>query len=246
MYDQPCSNICCACNIHSLGGQRNWVQVFCNGGVATLAACLYILSSGCGEHPLHLLPTSGDDHFHQFEVFYSTLYSLACLSALACCCGDTWASEVGSVMGSAPRLITTWKRVPKGTNGGVSAIGTFSSLCGGLTVGLAYWITWAVFASLRNDQETSTKIVTLVSQLPVVLITGAAGLIGSFVDSILGAMVQYSGYSEKLGRVVNAPGGEGVKHIAGRDIIGNHAVNFVSSLVTALVVPGCWYWAMFR
>lgn len=35
-----------------LGGQRNWVQVLCNGGMATQLALLYILDVGCGELPI--------------------------------------------------------------------------------------------------------------------------------------------------------------------------------------------------
>jgi len=39
-------------NILFLGGQRNWVQVLCNGGMATQLALLYILDVGCGELPI--------------------------------------------------------------------------------------------------------------------------------------------------------------------------------------------------
>lgn len=35
-----------------LGGQRNWIQVLCNGGMATQLALLYLLDSGCGERPV--------------------------------------------------------------------------------------------------------------------------------------------------------------------------------------------------
>ena len=74
-----------------------------------------------------------------------TLYALTCLLALCCNCGDTWASEVGSVVGGTPRLITTWQRVPRGTNGGITGVGILCSIAGDLVVGLAYFVTLFVF-----------------------------------------------------------------------------------------------------
>lgn len=35
-----------------LGGNRNWVQVLCNGGPATFLALVYILDCGAGESPI--------------------------------------------------------------------------------------------------------------------------------------------------------------------------------------------------
>lgn len=34
------------------GGQRNWIQVLCNGGMATQLGLLYLLDVGCGERPI--------------------------------------------------------------------------------------------------------------------------------------------------------------------------------------------------
>ena len=202
------------------------MQVMCNGGVASTAALLYLLSAGMGELPLRLTPGRVDP---------PTLYALACLSALCCSYGDTWASEVGSVVGGAPRLITTWQRVPRGTNGGITGVGILCSIAGGLVVGMAYFVTLVIFLDVDN--------ISLTSQLPVMLVGGVAGLFGSVVDSLLGATVQYSGYSDKLGKVVSKPA-PGVRHISGVDILDNHAVNFVSSLITALVVPAICYYSV--
>jgi len=44
------------------------------------------------------------------------------------------------------------------------------------------------------------------------------------------------GLEEKTGRVVGQPG-PGVVHISGRAVLDNHSVNFVSSLLTALLLP---------
>ena len=211
----------------STGGQRDWVQVVCNGGVASAAALLYLFSAGMGERPLKLSLGRVDP---------PSLYALACLSALCCSCGDTWASEVGSVLGGTPRLITTWQIVPRGTNGGITRVGILCSIGGGLIVGLAYFLTLLVSLGVGGLGSVS-----LMSQLRVMLIGGAAGLFGSVVDSFLGATVQYTGYSEQLGKVVNKPAA-GVRHVSGVDVLDNHAVNFVSSLITAIAIPAvCYY-----
>ena len=69
------------------------------------------------------------------------------LGSLGCCAGDTWASELGTVLNISldskqePRLITQpWRHVPKGTNGGVSLVGFIASFAGGLVVGVAFYL----------------------------------------------------------------------------------------------------------
>jgi uncharacterized protein (TIGR00297 family) len=87
--------------------------------------------------------------------------------ALAAATADTWATEIGSFSTSAPRLITTWKPVPKGTDGGVTLMGTAGGVAGALFLAGA---TALLFSP----------------SLPVVW----AGLAGMFADSGLGATVQ--------------------------------------------------------
>lgn len=199
-----------------IGGQRNWVQVLCNGGIGSLCALLYLYNSGIGEKPINL---SGADMDH------ATVYSLGYLASISCSCGDTWASEVGSAIGGKPRLITTLKSVPRGTNGAITVMGLGCSLAGGLLIGASYYIAVLLF----SVTDTCTP------QWIIVFIGGMAGLVGSLIDSLLGATVQYSGYSEEIKKVVNAPGID-VKHISGYNIIGNHAVNFISALLTSVLV----------
>ncbi|XP_068525292.1 transmembrane protein 19 isoform X1 [Anas acuta] len=200
------------------GGQRNWLQVFCNGGVPTELAILYMIESGPGEIPI--------DFSKQYTASWMCL---SLLGALACSAGDTWASEIGSVMSkSQPRLITTWEKVPVGTNGGITLVGLLSSLLGGMAVGTAYFITQLIFVS---DLDVSAP------QWPIVVFGAAAGLLGSIVDSYLGATMQYSGFDKNTGMVVNHQTKDS-EHISGKSILDNNAVNLFSSVLIALALPG--------
>ncbi|XP_043264749.1 transmembrane protein 19 [Colletes gigas] len=200
------------------GGQRNWIQVLCNGGMATQLAILYLVDIGCTELPID---------FNQN--YRGSWLSVGILGAFACCNGDTWASEIGSVLSSGnPILITTRKRVPRGTNGGVSWVGLLVSALGGITVGLFYYLTILY--------TVDTAMIQLAApQWPVIIVGGIGGLFGSILDSILGATLQYSGMDEN-GIVVEHPG-KGVKYICGRQILDNHSVNLLSSIGIGFTLP---------
>lgn len=200
------------------GGQRNWVQVFCNGGVPTELALLYMIEVGPGEIPI--------DFGKQYSASWMCL---ALLGALACSTGDTWASEVGPVLSkSKPRLITTWEEVPAGTNGGVTTVGLVASFLGGLTVGGAYFLTQCLFVSDLHLADP---------QWPIFLYGGVAGLLGSLLDSFLGANMQYSGFDSSIGKVVSYESAT-TRRICGKPILDNNAVNLFSSVLIALVLPG--------
>ncbi|KAM8739800.1 transmembrane protein 19 [Acanthopagrus schlegelii] len=200
------------------GGQRNWVQVFCNGGVPTELALLFMIEVGPGEIPI------------DFSKQYSASWMcLSLLGAIACSTGDTWASEVGPVLSqSQPRLITTWREVPAGTNGGVTTVGLVASFVGGLAVGVAYYITQRL---LVHDLHMSDP------QWPIILYGGVAGLVGSMLDSFLGAHMQYSGFDSSIGKVVSYESAT-TQRICGKPILDNNAVNLFSSVLIALVLPG--------
>lgn len=72
-------------------------------------------------------------------------------------------------------------------------------------------------------------------QWPLILFGGIAGLLGSIIDSLLGATLQYSG-EDVEGRVVERPGPK-VKHICGTRLLDNHSVNLISSILTGLIMP---------
>lgn len=63
-------------------------------------------------------------------------------------------------------------------------MGLLSSFLGGMAVGIAYYITQLIFVS---DLDVSAP------QWPIIVFGAAAGLLGSILDSYLGATMQYSG-----------------------------------------------------
>eukprot|EP00092_Neocalanus_flemingeri_P022757 GFUD01024677.1.p1 GENE.GFUD01024677.1~~GFUD01024677.1.p1 ORF type:complete len:333 (+),score=67.76 GFUD01024677.1:203-1201(+) len=201
------------------GGQRNWLQVLCNGGMAFELSLLYLLDIGSSDLPV--------DFRHHYRASW---LGMAVLGAISCCNGDTWASELGTVMARGdPFLITTFQKVPRGTNGGVTPVGLLSSFVGGLVIGVAYFV-GVLMSAASMDMEVAPN------QILVILVGGLGGFGGSLLDSLLGASLQFSGKDAKTGKIVEVAR-EGVIPIAGKMVLDNHSVNLVSSILTALLLP---------
>lgn len=131
----------------SKGHERDAGQVFGNGGLATAFVLFYAL------YP------------------ESSIGWVGFAAALAAVNADTWATELGVLNPTPPRMITNLrKRVEKGTSGGVSLFGTLASLLGASIIALPT----AWFA----EDWTLLPLIAL------------AGLAGSLFDSLLGATVQ--------------------------------------------------------
>ena len=96
---------------------------------------------------------------------------LAALAALAEATADTLSSELGQVLGGDPWLLSTFRRVPAGTDGAVSLAGTLAGLAGAAAIALL-----------------SAYVLKL--SRPEMLLILAAGSAGLFVDSLLGATLE--------------------------------------------------------
>ena len=132
------------------GSQRDAMQVIGNGGPAAIFAAL--------------------NYF-----FPDALWTwLAFAAALAAVNADTWATELGVLNPSQPRMITNLRQtVEKGTSGGISLVGTLAGLAGSALIGLLA----AIFTPSGNF-------------LPIFALVTIAGLAGALFDSYLGATVQ--------------------------------------------------------
>ena len=183
---------------YAKGERRDWAQVLANGGVGAFLVLLHLL------YPGQLWPW------------------LAYGGAMAAVTGDTWATELGVLSKNEPRLVSSGKRVERGTSGGVTLAGYLATLAGGLLIGLVMALTDG-----RSGWLAPMWIVPL------------AGVLGGTVDSLLGATVQAIYYDPEKGKETERqiPGGQLLR---GWAWMNNDTVNFISALVGALLAAGLW------
>lgn len=126
---------------------RKASQVLANLGVATACAAASIVSHD------------------------RTLFLLAMAAALSEAAADTVSSEMGQAFSEQARLITTWRSVPPGTDGGISLIGTLSGV---VAAGIV------------------SSVCLLGGLLPRrwLVISAGAAILGMLADSFLGAMLE--------------------------------------------------------
>ena len=171
------------------GGARDAVQVAANGGI--FAACALLSLSGGASWPL------------------------AAAGALAAATADTWATEIGMLSRGAPRSALTWRPVPPGTSGGMSAGGTLAMIAG------------ASFIALLSRSLG-------LSAAPPVL---AAGVAGALVDTVLGATFQEQRFCDACERSTERrihDCGAATRQAGGMRWLRNDAVNFAASATGAI------------
>lgn len=129
------------------GGRRGARHALANAGVATACA----LFAAVTDHPV--------------------LFAIAFAGAFATAAADTASSEIGQVIGRRTFLLTTFRPVPRGTEGAVSLEGTLAGVAAslviaaiGAAVGLYPWI----------------------GVLPIVL----AAFVGTTFESLVGAALE--------------------------------------------------------
>ncbi|MDD3178646.1 MAG: DUF92 domain-containing protein [Candidatus ainarchaeum sp.] len=98
------------------------------------------------------------------------MFIIASLATISAAFSDTLSSEIGLLSIKNPRMINTFKKVKKGTNGAISLIGIIGALLGSLITAIFF-------------------IIIEYNYLFIILIS-ISGIIGSLIDSFTGAIIE--------------------------------------------------------
>jgi uncharacterized protein (TIGR00297 family) len=153
------------------------------------------------------------------------MWLAAFATSFAAANADTWASEIGVLYRKLPRSILTWKELPTGASGGVTTLGFLASAAGAAFIGLLFAASYAGLSDVRMDWGL------------VVLIATLGGLLGSIVDSVLGAALQAQYTCVVTGAYTERSHTDGLPNILVKGLrwFTNDAVNFASTaMVTVL------------
>jgi uncharacterized protein (TIGR00297 family) len=126
------------------GGRRGARNALANCSVAVLCA---VLARATGYDP----------------------FTVAFVASLGAAFADTSESEVGQLLGRTPRLISTWRKAPPGTDGAVSLPGTFAGIAAAFLAAAL-----ALVVGLLETPQTA-------------LLAALAAFLGTVADSLIGA-----------------------------------------------------------
>jgi uncharacterized protein (TIGR00297 family) len=152
------------------GGVRSYENVLSNSITALILAVAYGV-------------------YHELYPALAPVLLFAYLGAVATATGDTLASEIGETNRGKPILITTFKPVKPGTDGGVTRLGEGVCIGGSVVIGVLALL----LGVIDLDPESAfTYVVWL-----LVVVMGGFG--GTNFDSVLGATFQQKGWLSNSG-----------------------------------------------
>ncbi len=98
-------------------GQRDYIQVFANGGTAGILIIIYFFTGNAIVYILYV-------------------------ASISSVCADTWATEIGTMKQNKTYSILNFREIDQGVSGGISFVGLFGSFLGAILISLSsiYWV----------------------------------------------------------------------------------------------------------
>ncbi|KAI3342218.1 integral membrane protein DUF92 [Ustulina deusta] len=197
--------------LHAQGGEggegpRTHVQVLANSLMASILSLLHTYQLRQRREAIW----NGQDPRGTYCYSWGgDLLVVGIIANYAAVCADTFSSELGILSRTEPRLITslTLRKVPRGTNGGVTVWGLVAGFLGSMII-----ITTSLMFLPMCGDHTSGKISggrPWAMNEKVIFALGMTiwGTLGSLLDSFLGGWLQRSVRDVRTGKIVEGEGG---------------------------------------
>ncbi|CDR38679.1 CYFA0S02e04500g1_1 [Cyberlindnera fabianii] len=191
--------------------QRTYVQVLSNSFFST---ALILASSFTDDYEL------------------TTMAKAGIVTQYVAVIADTWSSEFGILSTEQPFLLTTFKKVPPGTNGGVTKLGLAAGLAGSALLS-------AIAAAFQKDRVIGHFFFFTI-----------IGFMGTIIDSVMGTFMQATLVDTKDGKVLEPVGGckvdqttlwdnkDNLKVVTGENVLSNNQVNLIMSFQCVMLGMG--------
>ncbi|KAK7423164.1 hypothetical protein QQX98_001240 [Neonectria punicea] len=192
-------------------GPRTHVQVLANSLMASILTILHAYQLRARAAAL----TNPDVPDPEGTLCFSwggDILVVGIIANYAAVAADTFSSELGILSKSDPRLITslTLRKVPRGTNGGVTLMGLGAGLLGSMII-----VTASMVFLPSCTADTATRVGgglpwTTLQRREFMGFMVIWGAMGSLLDSFLGGLFQRSVKDVRSGKIVEGEGGNRV------------------------------------
>ncbi|WP_162164051.1 DUF92 domain-containing protein [Acholeplasma hippikon] len=178
---------------------RNFIQVIANILAATIFSVIYFVTK-------------------------EQIFMVVAAVGIAASTSDTWASEIGKTSKGKIVSIVNFKEVPRGESGGVSLLGTLSSLFGSIFISFLFILLYGI---------TFEFSIALFGYFIMITI---GGFLGCVFDSYLGIFLQAKYIELKTGKKIEKRTNHGeYKLVSGLPFVNNDMVNLLSTVCIAII-----------
>ncbi|KAJ9421801.1 integral membrane protein DUF92-domain-containing protein [Fusarium oxysporum] len=192
-------------------GPRTHVQVLANSSMASVLSVLHANQLRKREAAF-ADPNTPDPTGSLCFSWGGDLLVVGIIANYAAVAADTFSSELGILSSGQPRLITspTLRKVPRGTNGGVTLLGLGAGLLGSMIIVTASMIFLPSCSEESSRTPAGGAPWTMLERRKFMGFMVIWGALGSVLDSFLGGLFQRSVRDVRSGKIVEGEGGNRV------------------------------------
>ncbi|KFA46694.1 hypothetical protein S40293_08066 [Stachybotrys chartarum IBT 40293] len=216
-------------------GARTHVQVLANSLMASILTVLHANQLHARADAL-MDPNTPDPKGTICYSWGGDVLLVGVIANYAAVAADTFSSELGILSKGEPRLITSWnlRKVPRGTNGGVSLLGLGAGVLGSLVIVSATMLFLPSCSPSTVDLPGGGRPWTVEERREFMTFMVIWGALGSVLDSVLGGLFQRSVKDVRSGKIVEGEGGVRVLVSADKDELIQHAKERTEAAASAI------------